>query len=311
MSRLLSQDEVDALLASFGPGDAEPTPTDAAPFDLRAPLLLAGERLSLVEAACEKIADAVADTLTVVLAAEQPIRAEFTQLVQQPSGTALSTLAHDEPLGLLVDDAGEPVGGISFQGELALALVDRLQGGEGGCVAARPLSAVEARLLEGAFHRLARLLDERCGLAPLRSGGLDHDPVFGRLARRGGMLASAAIRLELEGGATVCRLLMTPLLTRRLVGEALPPRDCTAPPELIEALRQVPVTVETVITGASLRVTDLHRMRPGHVLQLDVAEHDGLGLRLNGTLLAQGVLRRQEKVRLFEIRQLVAANAGN
>ena len=310
MSRLLSQEEVDALLASFGPDEPDLAPPDAIPFDLRAPLLLAGDRLSLVQAACERIADAVADALTVILVADKPIRGEFTRLVQQPAGTVLSTLVHGEPLGLLVDEAGEPVGGISFQGELALAMADRLQGGEGGFAAARPLSAVENRLLESAFHRLARLLDERCALAPLRSGGLDRAPGFGRLAQRGGMLATAEIRLELGGGETACHLLMTPRLANRLVAEEPPPQDRNAPPELIEALRRVPVTVETVITGASLRVTDLHRMRPGHVLQLDVAEHDGLGLRLNGTLLAQGVLRRQGKVRLFEIRQLAAANAG-
>jgi len=311
MSRLLSQEEVDALLASFGPDEADLPPDDAIPFDLRAPLLLAGERLSLVQAACEKIADEVADALTVILVSDKPIKGEFTGLVQQPASTVLSTLANGEPLGLFVDEAGDPVGGISFQGELALSMVDRLQGGEGSLVAGRALSSVENRLLESAFHRLTRFLDERCALAPVRSGGLDHDPIFGRLAQRGGMLATAAIRIELGGGDTVCRLLMTPLLTNRLVAEAIPPPDRNAPPELIEALRKVPVTVEPVIAGASLRVTDLHRMRPGQVLQLDVPEHDGLGLRLNGTLLAQGVLRRQDKVRLFEIRQLAPVKAGD
>jgi flagellar motor switch protein FliM len=310
MSRLLSQEEVDALLSSFRDAAADLPPGDALPYDLRAPLLLAGARLSLVQAACEKIADEIAEALTVVLVADRPIRAEFTRLVQQPAGTVLSTLAGGEPLGLFVDDAGEPVGGISFQGELALAIVDRLQGGEGSLAAPRTLSAVENRLLEGAFHRLARRLDERCALAPVCSGGLDRDPVFGRLAQRGGMLASAAIRLELGGGEAECRVLMTPLLTQRLVAEVTSSPDRNAPPELLEALRGVPVTVETVITGASLRVTDLHRMRPGHVLQLEVPEHDGMGLRLNGSLLAQGVLRRQEKQRLFEIRQLAPATAG-
>jgi len=310
MSRLLSQEEVDALLAAFGPAAADLPPAELIPFDLRAPLLLAGERLSLVHAACERIAAEVADALTVILVADEPIRGEFSGLVQQPAGTVLATLAHGEPVGLLVDEAGEPVGGVSFRSELALAMVDRLQGGEGSLAAPRPLSAVENRLLEGAFHRLTRHLDERCALAPVRSGGLDHDPIFGRLAQRGGMLAIAAIRLEWGASETLCHLLMTPPLTQRLVAEGQPPPDRHAPPELIEALRKVPVAVETVITGASLRVTDLNRMRPGHVLQLDVPEHGGLGLRLNGALLAQGVLRRQENVRLFEIRQLAPANAG-
>jgi flagellar motor switch protein FliM len=309
MSRLLSQEEVDALLSSFRDDAADLPPGEALPFDLRAPLLLAGARLSLVQAACEKVAAEIADALSVILAAERPIRGVLAGLVQQPAGTLLATLVHGEPLGLFVDEAGEPAGGISFPAELALAMVDRLQGGEGGLAAPRPLSAVESRLLESAFHRLTRHLDDGGALAPVRSGGLDLDPTFGRLAQRGGMLATAEIRLEWRGGETACRLLMTPPLVLRLVAEAPPLQDRHAPPELIDALRKVPVTVETVITGASLRVTDLDRMRPGHVLQLDLVEHDGLGLRLNGALLAQGVLRRKERVRLFEIRQLAAANA--
>jgi len=107
----------------------------------------------------------------VILVADKPIRGEFTRLVQQPAGTVLSTLVHGEPLGLLVDEAGEPVGGISFQGELALAMADRLQGGEGASPPRVRCRRSRTACSRAAFHRLARLLDERCALAPLRSAG--------------------------------------------------------------------------------------------------------------------------------------------
>lgn len=310
MSRLLSQAEVDALLASFGSDESDLPSADAIPYDLRAPLLLAGARLSLVQTACERIAGEIADGLDAILVADRPIRAEFIRIDQHPAGTVLSTLVLGEPLGLLIDGAGEPVGALSFQGELALAVVDRLQGGEGSLAGSRPLSAVETRLFEEALHRLARRLDARSALAPVRSGGLDRDPLAGRLAQRGGMLATAEFRIELAGAETACHLLMTPALTARLLDEAPQPSSRPAPPELIDAMRQVPVAVEPVITGAGLRVADLRRMRPGDVLQLDVAEHEELGLRLNGLLLAQGVLRRHETTRLLEIRQLAAARPG-
>lgn len=310
MSRLLTQAEVDALLHSFGAETAGTPAGGALAYDLRAPLLLAGERLSLVQAACERLAAQVGDALSVVLAAERPLGGEFSGLVQQPAGTAIATLVQGEPLGLFVDESGAAIGGLAFQSELALAIAESLQGGERRLIAPRTLSAVEHRLLEGAFHRLVGRLDERSLLAPLRSGGLERDADFGRLAERGGMLAIAAIRLELDGGETGCRLLMTPLLASRLLADAPAPRRRETPQELRAALRRVPVTVEPTIHGVTVRVGDLRRLRPGHVLQLDLTEGDELGLRLNGALLATGVLRRQESQRLFEIRDLAPVPAG-
>ena len=302
MSRLLSQDEVDALLASFEPEQEQQGLSAELPFDLRAPLLLAGERLALVQAACEKIASTFADSITLLLVAERPVRGVFTGLVQQPATTVLGTLAPGEPLGLLVDEHGEPVGGVSIHPELALALVDRMQGGEGYAQEGpRPLSPVESRLFEGVLDKLIRFLDRETPLSPLKTGGLDSDPIFGRLASRGGTLATAQFRLTTPVGDAVCRLLMTPVLTNRLVAESPTRREDAVPPELVAALGDAPVVVEPVINGASLSVADLERLRPGHVIQLDVRENEPLGLRFNGQLLAHGGLRRAGDQRAFEL----------
>lgn len=305
MSRLLSQAEVDALLASFEPETNDQGLSAELPFDLRAPLLLAGERLALVQAACERIATTFAESITLLLVAERPVRGVFTGLVQQPATTVLGTLAPGEPLGLLLDTFGEPVGGVSIHPELALALVDRLQGGEGYAQEGpRPLSPVESRLFEGTLEKLVRFLDRETPLGPIRCGGLDSDAIFGRLASRGGTLATAQFRLATPVGDAVCRLLMSPVLTNRLVAEAPIKRDDETPAQLVDALNQVPVVLEPVITGATLRVADLVRLGPGSVVQLEVREHDPLALRFNGSLLAQGGLRRQGDERLFEVQGL-------
>lgn len=304
MSRLLTQDEVDALLASFEPEDAAGLAPEL-PFDLRAPLLLAGERLALVQAACEKIATTFAESITLLLVADRPVRGVFTGLVQQPATTVLGTLAPGEPLGLLLDEQGEPIGGVSIHPELALALVDRLQGGEGFAQeGARPLSPVEARLFEGVLEKLIRYLDREGPLAPIFAGGIDSDPIFGRLASRGGTLATAQFRLTTPVGDALCRLLMTPVLTNRLVAEAPIRRDDEIPAALVDALTKVPITVEPVITGTMLRLYDLERLVPGSVIQLDVRENEALALRLNDALLARGGLRRQGDDRLFEIQEI-------
>lgn len=304
MSRLLTQQEVDALLAEFDGGGAGPEIAAETPFDLRAPIVLAGERLALVQAACEKIAARLAESLTLQIVADKPVRGEFTGLVQQPAPTVLGTLAPGEPLGVLLDEHGEAVGGVSLQSELALALVDRLQGGEGTAAdGARLMSPVEAKLLEAGLARLVRYLDKHTALGPVQSGGLDNDPVFGRLAARGGMIATAMMRFTTPGGIAACRLLMTPVLINRLVAQAEPRQDGIAPQVLTHALGAVPITVETVVVGGTVRVCDLLGLTPGRVVQLDLRESERLALRFNGALLARGRMARRADERLFTIEE--------
>lgn len=307
MSRLLSQAEVDALLESFESDADLPELQSEILYDLRAPLLLAGDRLALVQAACEKLASVIGHIVTILMIAERPVRASFIGISQQPASTILGTLTPGEPLALLTDDHEEPVGGITLQPELALAMVDRIQGGEGAAPdGVRALSAVERRLLSEALGRMARHLDQHTGLGPIHGGGLDVDPVFGRLASRGGTLAAAQFRLTTALGDASCRLLLTPVLTNRLIVDEPGADRGDIPEELFEAMAGVPIRVEPVITGATLSLGDLKRMSAGSVLQLDIREHEGLALRFNGELLARGELKVAGHDRIFEVSELTA-----
>lgn len=305
MSRLLSQQEVDALLAEFAETPSGAEAAFETPFDLRAPLVLAGERLALVQAACEKLAQAIAESLTLLLVAEKPVNAEFTGLVQQPASTVLGTLAPGEPLATLLDEHQEVVGGLSLQTELALALVDRLQGGEGSAAGGpRALSPVELRLLEAALVRLVRHLDRNTPLRPLSGSRLEPEPLFGRLAGRGGVLVTAMLRLSTAGGTAIARLLLTPVLINRLAAQVEIKAVSSTPDELLAALAAVPVAVEPVVEGGSVRAFDLLRLRPGRVLQLDRRESDRWGLRINGALMARGQVVRNADQRLFRVEEL-------
>jgi flagellar motor switch protein FliM len=305
MSRLLTQQEVDALLAEFG-GDAASAavPTET-PFDLRAPIVLAGERLALVQAACEKIVVRCAESLSLQIVSDKPVKGEFIGLVQQPATTVLGTLPPGEPLGVIVDEHNEAVGGISLQAELAIALVDRLQGGEGlASEGARLMSTVELRLLEAALARLVRYLEKHTALRSIASGGIDPDPAYGRLAARGGVLATAMMRFTTTGGTAACRLLLTPVLVNLLVAQAEARDQGPIPPELMTALGRVPIGVEPVVIGGSVRLFDLLRLGPGRTIQLELRAKDPIGLRLNGALLARGRLTRQAEDRFFSVEEL-------
>jgi flagellar motor switch protein FliM len=307
MSRLLTQAEVDALLTSFEPEEETGSGTKEELYDLRAPLVLAGERLALVQAACERLANTIAESLTLLLIAERPVHGHFVGLTQQPAATVLGTLGVGEPLGLLLDEHDEAVGAICLQPELALALVDRLQGGEGYLQDAQPraISPIEQKLLGEALTRMTKHLDRTTALAPVHGGGLDTDAVFGRLANRGGTLAAIQFRMSTALGDASCRLLLSPVLIHRLVTPKPDPQRPEAPLELREALARVPVQVEPVVTGSRLRFRDLKRVQPGQVIELDVRANEGIGLRFNGELLATGRFERQSSERAFVVEELV------
>ena len=313
MSRLLSQEEVDALLASFEPGEEEVAEGAAREvvFDLRAPIVLAGDRLALVEAAAERIAEELGEILDIMLAPEKSLEVTYAGLVQQPASTVLATMTPLEPLGVVLDEERSVVGGISLHGELAVMLVDRLQGGEGRAPeGARLLSPVEQRLLETALARITGWLSARTALGPIESGGLDHDPVFGRLARRGGTLATAQLRVSTETRDLPCRLLMTPVLVNRLVAETPVVREDAPPGELVEAVGRARVRIEPVLAAGTIRLGDLRRLRPGAVLQLEATEEDRLGLRINDLFLARGEISRRGAQRWFEVKELAEGPEG-
>ena len=302
MSRLLSQDEVDALLSSFESGQTDRDVSMELPYDLRAPLVLAGSRLGLVRAACDKLAPCIADAVTLLLAADTPVRGSFTGLVQQPATTVLGTLAPSEPLELIEGEDGEPIGGLSVKSELGLAIVDRAQGGRGtGHDGVRTLSTVEMQLLHSSLARVIRRIDRYTSLAPLRPGGIEEDPVLGALAARGGVLATALFRLITPYGDAVCRLMMTPQLANRFLAEAPVADRGETPARFKDALARVSVALEPTITGASLSIGDLRGLLPGQVVQLEVLEAEPLALRCNGELLGLGRLRRSADERWFEL----------
>ncbi len=310
MSRLLTQAEVDALLA-FDDAPSRRAGSLQTPFDLRAPVLLAGERLTLVQTACESVARVFAAAVGECLGAERAVRGVFAGLMQQPAAVLLATLAPGAPVGMLEGADGDLLGAVVLHPELALALIERLQGGPGRPQRGpRRFSPVELTLFEELLRKLTEQLDRETPLRPLRAGGVEATPLGGRLAQRGGALAAAQLRLTTPVGEAVCRLFMTPALANRLVAQAPVKHEGGAPAALLEALQRAPVALTPVIIGATVRVADLARLAPGDVLQLDVSEQQPIGLRFNGALLARAVLRGAGPERRLEIREL-APDATN
>lgn len=303
MSRLLTQEEVDALLAAidFEDEDSREHPLEAL-YDLRAPVVLAGDRLALFQAACERLAEAFGEGITQLFGGERRATGAFTGLVQQPCQAVIASLPAGSVLGLLALDGESAAGAISLQPELALALVDRAQGGAGLVLSGpRRPSPVETRLLEGALETLTRALARRTPLAGVALAGLEVEPETGALVARGGTLCSISIRVVTDVGDAMCRVLLTPTLVQRLLVREAPAAPRRFSESFATALRKVPVRVSPVITGAVIRLGDLVRLRPGDVLELDRAEGESAALRVNGAPLLHGRIERRSGGRVFAV----------
>jgi flagellar motor switch protein FliM len=297
VSRLLTQEEVDALLLS---GETPPSAPDVAPsapqpaFDLRAPLALVGSRLAAVEATAEHVASAIGRALRGVVGVEPAIQWTPAGFVQQPAATLLEGQSADAAVGLIATAEGSVVGGILMPAELVVLLAETMQGASPQRVAAaRSLSDTELCLLEAAHARMVAAISRATRLGPLESAGIETHPAEGLLARRGGALCAVRVRMRLEGGDLMVSLLMTRALADRLV-DTVPnddaPRD--ASPALRDALSGVAVRLQPVIGNSRISLADLQRLDVGQVLLLDAGPDGELGLSFNGATL--GTARRDD-----------------
>lgn len=96
---------------------------------------------------------------------------------------------------------------------------------------------------------------------------------------------SAAAAFDEEGGER------SPLPTLDPLPEplAVPPEDDLPPPSLAP-LYDIPVTVQAVLGGSTMPISDLLELRSGSVVELDRRVGEPVNLVVNGRVIARGEL---------------------
>ena len=303
MSRLLTSEEMDALLHAEGDGGAgtgEAAP--AVEFSLRNPVVLSAARLAAAQRAFERLAPELARELTALLCSEEPVTVRFAGIVQLPAAKIFEDEGAPDLLGLIEGPAEQLWGGLALHPSLAAAILDRLQGGPGEGGERTAYTPVERELLGLTFDRLVAVLArQRPGPGP-RAAGLETEPAEGRLADYGGVFAAAQFRVTTPFGEALVRAFVTSELIDWLIEQPEPEERSPEPSaELSRALMRVPVRLELAVEGTTARYGDLRRLAAGHVLQLDVRESDLLALKANGGGLARGHLQQDEGETVFTI----------
>ncbi len=285
MSDILNKNEVDALLAAVEKGEirAPAAPADAGaaqPYDFRRPERMGKDRLRVLTAVHETFARGVAAHLGGLL--RRAVEVRLAAIEQSTLGEFAA--ATPSPACLIVLSAaplpGNPV--LEIAPALVFPILDRLLGGSGENVAvpARPLTEIEARLLQKTVTPMTALLREAWSViekidfavvetrsaSPLVPAGPAHEPV---------VLAVFDVRLgELSAPMRLCLPCATieSALGRVAAGAhaAEPAAAGEASPERIaRSLAEAPLNVVADLAVTQITVRELMELEPGDLLKTD------------------------------------------
>jgi flagellar motor switch protein FliM len=158
MAKILTQDEIDALLSSVS-GEAEVAPAlkskqKVSLYDFKHPNLVSKEQMRLLETIheglCRNFGVFLSAQLRMIvemnlLAIDQIMYSEFVMSIAPPS--CIYVCAVDEPYSQLV---------LELNPQLAIFIVERLFGGKGSFISnLRPISVIEQKIMRRVIDRIA------------------------------------------------------------------------------------------------------------------------------------------------------------
>jgi flagellar motor switch protein FliM len=297
VSDVLSQGEIDALLAAIAAGDVDATSLhervdgpQVRPFDFSRPNKFAREQLRTLEMLHENFCRTASNQLSAQL--RTVVEIEVVRADQVTYGEFVNSL----PLPTLIEIVSvEPLEGNAIL-EISLpavfSMVDRLVGGPGTSrPRLRELTEIEHALLRPVNDSLLNALSEAWGsVVPVRfrQVGAEMNPQFAQIVSPSDMAILIAFDLN-AGGATGSISLCLPYLMLEPIVDRLSAKNyfsgvAERTPEARESVErelenvQVPISVE--LGSARLQVEDLIALAPGDVIPLSTTPGEDVRVRV-------------------------------
>lgn len=331
MSDILSQEEVDALLAAVSSGSdkesavAEKTPVEPAQvpavdegrvslYDFRRPDRVSKDQMRTFQNLHENYARQFSTTLTNFLrtfvevelvSVDQLTYAEFIMSIANPSCIYVFKM---EPL------EGSAI--FEINPSLVFFIVDRLFGGQGRpSEQNRELTLIEQSVLHRIVERGLNDLKEvweNIGVFSPKVDAYETNPQFVQIAPPGEtvILISLEVRMQNASGLmSICfpYLLLESVITN-LSGESWMSSMSTSTAEtrtiLENEMQDLDLTLSTVIGTTSLTIRDLMQLQRGDVLCLDKLHDSDLSVQIDGkTKMAgrSGLVGRKKAVKITRI----------
>ncbi len=329
MGKILSQEEIDALLSTVAQSEADlgrtpqvgaPTPSRAVAYDFKHPNRVSKDQLRKLENIHDTFAGQMSSALSTIqramvdtdlVSVDQITYTEFISSLKSPSCTYTFKL---DPLeGLCI---------IDFNPALAFAIVDRLFGGRGAALEAeRELTGIERsvmrRIMSRVFEQLA-LAWERILEVKAEPVGFETNPHFIQIVPPGETVIVVSLQLNMPAAGGIISIgypyvtlepILDKLATQNWLGSARAGTQPNSRREVQDVLRQLEVAVSARLGMAQLSMADVLSLEPGMVIPLDMKVGDRVTVQVEGLTKYSATVGQAGRRKAVRIEQFYSKEA--
>lgn len=322
MGKILSQEEIDALLSTVAQTDVDskrvavgaPAPSRAVPYDFKHPNRVSKDQLRKLENIHDTFAGQLSSALSAIqravvdtdlVSVDQITYTEFISSLKSPSCTYTFKL---DPLeGLCI---------IDFNPALAFAIVDRLFGGRGAALEAeRELTGIERSVMRRIMSRVFEQLEagwERILKVKAEPVGFETNPHFIQIVPPGETVIIVSLQLNMPAAGGIISIgypyvTLEPILDKLAAQNWLGSGRTAVVPEnrrdVQEVLKQIEVAVSARLGGAELSMAEVLSMEPGMVIPLDTKLGDRVIVEVEGLTKYAGTVGQVGRRKAVRIEQ--------
>ncbi len=316
MNRILSQDEIDALLSSVSKGKSYETiereqRKSVSVYDFKHPDRISKEQIRTMRTIHENFARLFATFLSTnlralvdvnVISIDQVTYSEYTMSLSMPSSLYLLRMS---------DLEGKAVVEISPQ--FLLFCVDRLLGGTGETeVEIREITLIEQNIVQRIINNLISTLNEVWSqIYPLNAAydSFETDPQFVQIARSSETIAIIFFEIKVRGAVYPMNIgfpyfLLEPILQKMSTQTFFVNVKKVAEEErkfLEERIQSSKIDFQTIFAETTLSVREFLSLKAGDIIQLEKPLDDEMLIKVAGRLKFFGVPGRSGRKMAIKI----------
>ncbi len=310
MAKILSQDEIDALLSNVSGEDEDLHQLDKeqkiSVYDWKHPNLVSKEQMRLLE----NIHEAVCRNFGVFLSAQLRMIVEMNLLAidQIMYSEFVMSIAPPSCIYVLAEKNAEASFVLEINPQLAIFIVERLFGGRGGFVAnVRPISVIEQKVMKRVVDRIAFEINRNwLMLAPFESESVrfESNPEFVQIVPSSEPVVVASMEVKIHGNSTLMNIcypymLISNILSRPEVQEKIlfgakePSEEETG--LVKQNLVKTPLSLKSVLGEGHISIDEFIGLKEGDVIKLETRTDHPLPVYINNKHMFNSIVGTHKK----------------
>ncbi len=309
MGKVLSQEEIDALLTSVATGkevdqEAVGNRKKVAPYDFKRPNLISKEQMRLLENIHKGFARKFGVYLSAqlrmivemnLLAVDQIMYSEFVMSIVSPGAIYVGII--DNPHSQFI---------LEISPNLIIMIVERIFGGQGTFISNnRPVSIIERKIMRRVVDRIAEEISSNWALLTKFNCSFtrfETNPEFVQIVSTTEPVVVVSMEIKIRGNATIMNIcypyiwisdiLSNPEIQEKILfGTQEISKDERGSIE--SSIKLTPVDLHVILGRSSISVRDLINLKVGDVIQLKSKINGKSGIYINDRHLYNAILGKR------------------